>query len=92
MEIIDKTRAIFAIFDPITLLIAIAGELLKAAFILTINSGSEVAKATTVIPITSLEILNFRDKATDDLTINSPPITNNKNPKNIKNRFILIDD
>ena len=91
-EIIDKTRAMFAIFDPITLLIAIAGELLKAAFILTINSGSEVAKATTVIPITSLEILNFRDKATDDLTINSPPITNNKNPKNIKNRFILIDD
>ena len=82
MAVMPKTSPILAIFEPMTLLIAIAGELLKAAFILTINSGSEVAKATTVIPITSLEILNFRDKATDDLTINSPPITNNKNPKN----------
>jgi hypothetical protein len=92
IDIIDKTSATFAIFDPITLLIAIAGESFSAAFILTINSGSEVAKATTVIPMTNLEILNLREIATDDLTINSPPTTKNKKPKNINNKFILFNN
>ena len=39
---------------------------------LTKSSGSEVANATTVIPITTLEILNFKEIAIDALTINSP--------------------
>ena len=76
-------------FDPITLFIAIAGDPFNAAFILTINSGSDVAKATTVIPITNFEILNLKDIATDDLTMNSPPITNNKKPREIYKIFIL---
>jgi hypothetical protein len=92
MDVIDKTNAILAILDPITLLIAIAGELFKAALILTMSSGREVAKATTVIPITSLEILNFKEIATEDLTINSPPTTKSRKPKNISNTFILSDD
>tara|TARA_B100001109_G_C18462110_1_gene289401 strand:+ start:130 stop:372 length:243 start_codon:yes stop_codon:yes gene_type:complete len=78
----------FAILEPITLFIAIEGELLRAALTLTINSGNEVEKETTVIPITNFEILNLRDKATDDLTINSPPITSKKNPKKINIKFI----
>ena len=71
----------FAIFDPITLLIAIAGELLKAAFILTINSGAEVAKETTVMPITILDKANFNDNATEDFISQSPPFIKRKKPK-----------
>ena len=83
-----RTRPIFAIFEPITLLIAIDEEPFTAAFRLTKSSGSEVAKATTVIPITTLEILNFKEMAIDALTINSPPSTSNKNPENIQNKVI----
>ena len=77
-------------FEPTTLFIAIDGELFKAALILTISSGKEVAKETTVIPITNFEILNLRDRATDALTMNSPPITSKKNPKKIKAKFIYL--
>ena len=79
-----------AMFEPITLFMAIDGELLKAALILTISSGKEVAKETTVIPITNFEILNLKDRATDALTMNSPPITSKKNPKKIKTKFIYL--
>ena len=37
-----------------------------------------------------VEILNFKDKATDDLTINSPPMTSKKNPKKISTKFIYL--
>ena len=73
-----------------SLFIAIDGELFNAALTLTINSGNEVAKDTTVIPITNFDILNFKDKATDDLTINSPPITSKKKPKKISIKFIYL--
>jgi hypothetical protein len=53
---------------------------LRAALILTISSGSEVANAITVIPIINLGNLNFNEIETDDLMINSPPITNKKKP------------
>lgn len=66
--VIPNTKPIFAILEPTTLLIAIAGEPLKAAFKLTNNSGADVAKDTTVMPITSFEILNLKDNATEDLT------------------------
>ena len=89
-EISPRTKPIFAIFEPITLFIAIDGELFNAALTLTINSGSDVAKETTVIPITNLEILNFNDNATDDLTINSPPTTNKRKPKKMKIIFIYL--
>ena len=83
-----NTKPILAILEPITLLIAIEEDPLTAAFKLTSNSGKEVANATTVIPITTLEILNFKDIATDALTINSPPITNKRNPA--KSQKIVI--
>ena len=79
-----------AMFEPTTLFMAIDGELFKAALILTISSGKEVAKETTVIPITNFEILNLKDRATDALTMNSPPITSKKNPKKIKAKFIYL--
>ena len=85
-----KTSPMLAMFEPTTLFMAIDGELFKAALILTISSGKEVAKETTVIPITNFEILNLRDRATDALTMNSPPITSKKNPKKIKAKFIYL--
>ena len=88
IAISPKTSPIFAIFEPTTLLTAMDGEPLIAALMLTISSGNEVAKETTVIPITNFEILNLNDNAIDDLTINSPPMTSKKNPKKIKPKFI----
>ena len=79
MEITDKTRPIFAIFEPIILFNAMDGEPFKAALILTTSSGSEVANAITVIPIINLGNLNFNETETDARVINSPPITNKKN-------------
>ncbi|GAA3599504.1 hypothetical protein GCM10022396_16030 [Flavivirga amylovorans] len=63
------------------MLIAIAGDPDNAACTLTNSSGAEVAKDTTVIPMTILDILNLNDKATDERTRNSPPITNNVKPR-----------
>ena len=60
---------------------AIAGASLKAALRLTNNSGAEVANETMVIPMSTLDRLNLKDKATEDLTRYSPPTTNKTNPK-----------
>ena len=90
IAISPKTSPIFAIFEPTTLLIAMDGEPLIAALMLTINSGNEVAKETTVIPITNFDILNLNDNATDDLTINSPPTTSKRKPKKMNNMFIYL--
>ena len=79
-----------AILEPITLFKAIAGDPVNAAFKLTNNSGADVAKLTTVIPITILDMLNLNDRATDERTKNSPPTTNNNNPKIIHTRLITI--
>ena len=76
-----KTKPMFAILEPTTLFIAIAGDPDNAACKLTNNSGAEVAKDTTVIPITIFEMLNLKDKATDARTKNSPPITNKIKPR-----------
>ncbi|GAB1858755.1 hypothetical protein MHTCC0001_35950 [Flavobacteriaceae bacterium MHTCC 0001] len=78
-----------AILDPTTLLIAIAGEPDKAACKLTNSSGAEVAKDTTVIPITIFDISNLKDKATEDLTRNSPPTTSKINPR-ITQRILIF--
>lgn len=52
--------------DPITFEIAMSLELFKAELILIRSSGAEVAKDTTVKPITTLEILYFNESSTDD--------------------------
>ena len=63
----------------------------KATFAHTLSQSKRSSvKDTTVIPITNFEILNFKDKATDDLTINSPPITSKKKPKKISIKFIYL--
>ena len=92
IETIESTNPIFAMLDPITLLIAIEGDPLSAAFTLTINSGKDVANATTVIPMANFEILNLKDKETEALTIYSPPTTSKKNPVRIDNILILFDN
>ncbi|GAA0742067.1 hypothetical protein GCM10009431_13690 [Gaetbulibacter jejuensis] len=70
-----------AIFEPITFPKEISEEPSKAACKLTNNSGAEVAKDTTVIPITSLDNFNLNESATDERTKNSPPTTKSNNPK-----------
>ena len=77
-----------AILDPTTLFIAISGEPDNAACKLTKSSGAEVAKETTVIPITIFEILNLKDSATDERTKNSPPITNKTKPRITQSKLI----
>ncbi len=71
--IIPRTKPIFAILDPITLPIAKLGRPLSVALRLTINSGADVAKDTTVIPIIILGIDNFNEMSTEDLVNKSPP-------------------
>src|SRR5690554_1806280 len=90
IAVIPNTKPILAILEPITFPSAISGEPSKAACKLTKSSGAEVAKDTTVIPITSLEILNLRDKETEDRTKNSPPTTNKTKPKTIQSKLIVF--
>ena len=80
IAVIPKTNAIFAIFEPITFPKAKSGEPVNAAFKLTNNSGAEVAKDTTVIPIISFDKFNLKDSPTEERTKNSPPMTNNIKP------------
>ena len=70
-------------------LIAMAGDPLRAALRLTNNSGTEVANETTVIPITNFDMLNLNDNPTDALTKNSPPITRDINPR-ITNKKLIV--
>ncbi len=70
----------FAMFEPITLPRAKSGDPFNAACKLTKSSGAEVANDTTVIPIISLDKFNLKDNPTEDLTKNSPPITNKIKP------------
>ena len=79
--VIPNTNPILAMLDPTTLFIAMAGEPESAAFKLTKSSGADVAKDTTVNPITNLEISSFMDNPTEALTKYSPPITRAINPK-----------
>ena len=76
-----NTNPMLAMLEPTTLLIAIAGASFKAALRLTKSSGIDVAKDTTVIPITNFEMLSLNESATEDLTKNSPPTTKSIKPK-----------
>ncbi len=73
IDVIPKTRVILAILDPITFPKVISSKDCKVDCILINNSGAEVAKETTVKPITNSEILNLNDNPTELLTSNSPP-------------------
>jgi len=84
MTTIASTKPKLAIFDPITLPNAKSACPLIADFKLTINSGIEVAKETTVIPMTIFGIFNLRDKDTADLRSQLPPKINMVNPARIK--------
>ena len=53
---------------------------LKAAFKLTMSSGADVPKETTVTPIRKGEIFNFFANEAALLTKKSPPINNKKTP------------
>jgi len=86
--IIPRTKPIFAILDPSTFPIAKFGRPSSVALRLTISSGADVAKDTTVIPIIILGIDNFNEISTEDLVNKSPPwersIIPNKIPKKSK--------
>ncbi|GAA0762694.1 hypothetical protein GCM10009433_23290 [Psychroflexus lacisalsi] len=84
-----RTKPMLAIFEPITFPSEISEKPDKAACKLTRSSGAEVANETTVRPMIIFDILNLNERATEDLTKNSPPITKRINPKITKN--ISID-
>ena len=72
--VIAKTNPRLAIFEPNTFPIAKSGCPVKAERTLTINSGAEVAKDTTVIPITILGIEKRNERATEARISQSPPL------------------
>ena len=61
-----RTSPKFAIFEPITLEMAISLESYKTELMLIKSSGAEVAIDTTVRPITTLDILYFNERSTED--------------------------
>lgn len=71
--IIPSTKPMLAILEPNTFPIAKLGNPSSVAFKLTINSGAEVAKETTVIPIIILGTENFNDISIEDFVSKSPP-------------------
>lgn len=86
--VIPKTKPKFAIFEPNTFEIARSGEPFIADFILTISSGADVAKETTVIPIKSFGIPNFIEIDTAALSKRLPPIIKMVKPK--INKLIVL--
>ena len=60
-----------------------SGKPSKAAFILTISSGAEVAKDATVIPMTILGIFNLSERATAAFNNQFPPKIKATNPNTI---------
>ena len=76
MTVKANTNPRFAILDPTTLPMARSGWPVNADFTLTINSGAEVARETTVIPITILGIEKFSESATEAFINQSPPLIN----------------
>jgi hypothetical protein len=82
MAVTPRTNPILAILDPTTLPNAKSGLPSIAAMTLTNNSGTEVAKDTTVRPTIILDIFSFSEIETEDLTRNSPPTTRKLTPRN----------
>ena len=84
-----STNPRFAMLDPTTLPSARSGKPSKAALTLTMSSGAEVAKETTVIPIIILDMFNLRDKATADFRSQLPPRISNAKPAIMKRKFCI---
>ena len=87
--VMPSTNAIFAILEPTTFPKAISLLPANTACKLTNNSGAEVAKETTVIPTTKVEMRIRKDKATEPLTKNSPPKYSNVRPNKKVNAKII---
>ena len=83
-----RTSPIFPIFEPITFPKAISGKPSKAALILTIISGAEVANETTVKPTIIFEMLSLNESPTDDFKSQFPPITRSNSPITINTKSI----
>ena len=83
-----KTNPKFAMLDPITFPKAKSACPSKADLTLTINSGTEVANETTVIPITILGTFKRKEKPTADFSNQFPPRINKNNPITTNNKFI----
>ncbi len=64
---VPRTKPKFAMLDPNTLEIAMSDDPFKAELILINNSGAEVAKETTVRPMTTFDKFNFIERSTADL-------------------------
>lgn len=90
MAVIPRTNPKLAILEPMMFPREISENPLRAACKLTSNSGAEVAKETTVNPITILDMLNLKDKATAALTRNSPPTTSKARPTRINKMLIIF--
>lgn len=86
---VPRIKRVLVILDPIMFPRAIPVLPRKLAKALTINSGADVPKATTVKPITKVEILNFLATEEDPSTTISAPLIKKINPK-IK-RIIVVN-
>ena len=89
-----RTTRRLKIFDPTTLLRASSLEWLRAAVVLTANSGALVPNATIVRPMTSSETLNFFAREALPSTNMSAPFTRAANPaaKTRKYTNIMMTD
>ena len=70
----DKTKRIFAIFEPTMFPTDKSGELLNTASIETNNSDIDVPKPTITSPIKNSEIFNFLPIAVELLIKKSAPL------------------
>ena len=75
--------------DPTTFPKDKSGKPSKAAFILTINSGAEVANETTVIPTTILGMESLKESATADFKSQLPPEMSNTSPNTIHKTSVI---
>tara|TARA_X000000368_G_scaffold157564_1_gene124153 strand:+ start:1139 stop:1549 length:411 start_codon:yes stop_codon:yes gene_type:complete len=91
MAIDPRTRAIFAVFDPMAFPTAKFDSLLIAATIDTKISGAEVANATIVKPITIIGILRILAIEVEPSTKKSDPRINKYIPIESKIRDVIIN-
>ena len=87
IHIIDLTQTLELTKSALIKIHEIISNNGKILFVSTKKQASEaiaeVAKETTVIPTTKVEILSRSDKETEPFTKNSPPIANKNKPKTI---------
>jgi len=89
ITVIASTKERLAMLEPTTFPRAISEYPAIADWMLTINSGAEVAKETTVIPITAFGIDKFKERETEDFNNQSPPFIKSTNPTIIAKNAIF---